>query len=270
MPVAFQFLLLALVLAWTRAQAESSSGLTSILRVIAPNGAESLAAATDVPTGSSKELPIAFQAVVLREWPAGLVPLFPVEKSGGFELRRLPPKGRENFTDPLCFSLPRTDETNAVQIAGRWTVQSTNSSLHRHSLIMELAAEGGQVAGRLDQDTDYRFAHVTGGTWRTNHLKLVVEYINDRYELAADLHEAQLLGTWRKTDDTEHGTWSARRPSPPLIPSDATAVTLHEWRGPEGRKLYLTGDGPGPVGWKRVDPAIGRVWSDPSSMKAPR
>ncbi|GEM_PF-2038775 len=235
-------------------------GLNPIFRWIRPDGSESLAVDPDSPTQPGTGLPPAFHAVVQREWPPGLLPLFPVEKLGRFELRRLPPKGRENFTDPLFFVLPRTDETNASRIAGRWSILSTNRENHRHRLAMDLAVDGEQVAGRLDQDTDYRFAYVTEGSLRTNRLTLTIEYISDRYELTADLHDQKLVGTWRRTDGTDQGTWEATRPQSGAPPPTRNALPLHQWRSPDGRTRYLPVDTLEAGGWQRMDPPLGRVW----------
>ncbi len=237
--------------------------VSPVFRVIGSGGAESLASTSVSAVSSSTGLTPAFHAVFEREWPTGLVPLFPVEKDGNFELRRLPPKGRESFTDPLFFALPRPDETNASRITGRWSIQSINSGNHRHRLAMDLAADGDRIAGRLDQDTDYRFAHLTGGTWRTNHLFITIEYINDRYELTADLLQGKLIGTWRRTDDSDQGTWEATRDPAPVQPSAQTLLPLYEWRSPDGRRRYRTGESSEADGWQRVDPPLGRVWPIP-------
>jgi len=240
--------------------AGESAGVSPLARLVSPDGSESLVAIT-APAPAASASPPAFLAVVRREWPAGLVPLFPVEKDGRFELRRLPPKGRENFTDPLFFALPRADETNAALLAGRWAIHSTNSSNHKHWLAMDLAVDGERVAGRLDQDTDYRFAYVTEGTWRTHRLTLAIEYLNDRYELTADLHDGRLAGSWRRTDDTERGVWVATRPQPqPIVPPGETTRPLYEWRGPDRKRRYDFGDEPLGAGWERTEPPLGRVW----------
>lgn len=253
-------LLPGLLAAWAATTAPAL--LSPVFRVTTGPGMESLhTASPSTPKAPAITAKPAFLAVVQREWPAGLVPLFPVEKDGRFELRRLPPKGRENFTDPLFFALPRTDETNVAALAGRWSITSTNSSNHKHWLAMDLAVDGERVAGRLDQDTDYRFAYVTEGTWRTNRLTLTIEYLNDRYELTANFRDGRLAGSWRRSDYTEHGTWVATRPQPqPIVPPVETARPIYEWRGPDKKRRYGFGDEPLGTGWERTEPPLGRVW----------
>jgi hypothetical protein len=235
-------------------------GLSAVFRTTLPDGSESLTLDPGSMIPSRPPSPPAFRAIVQRDWPSGLLPLFPVEKAGRFELRRLPPKGRENFTDPLFFVLPLPHDTNAARIAGRWAVQSINRENHRHRLNLDLAVDGERVGGRLDQDSDYRFAYVTDGQWRTNHLTLVIEYIRDRYELTADLRNATLTGTWRRTDDTDQGVWEATRLHPPVLVSAGDSVPLHEWRNQDGHRRYLTNATTDAPGWHRIDPPLGGVW----------
>ena len=58
---------------------------------------------------------VAFLALCSNEWAAGLAPIFIVEKTNRLELRRRPPRGRENFAEPLFFALPPEDEPGAGQ-----------------------------------------------------------------------------------------------------------------------------------------------------------
>src|SRR5688572_8672799 len=61
-----------------------------------------------------------FLAVTTNVWPAGLVPIFAVEKTNRVELRRYPARGDENSSEPLFYALPPEDEPDATKIAGRW------------------------------------------------------------------------------------------------------------------------------------------------------
>lgn len=220
-----------------------------------PGGVRLVAGVTNVPA--------LFHAVTIRDarWPAGLVPLFVAGREDRFELRRLPPRGRENFTEPLCFILPRTDDPGAARLAGWWDIHAVGADGTKRWLGMELAVDGERVAGRLDQLTDYRFAHVTGGAWKTNTLTLTVEYINDRYELTAAWHDGRLSGTWRRTDGADRGSWEATRSedAPPAPAADDT-VPLLEWRRADGTRRYAPEPGPAGEGWIPVQPPLGRVW----------
>lgn len=71
-----------------------------------------------------------------------------------------------------------------------------------------------------------------------------IEYISDRYELTADLHDQKLVGTWHRTDGTDQGTWDApwtapgHRVSPSAIHAPAPAIpSVHRL----GMEAYLQG-----------------------------
>src|SRR6185503_10556252 len=66
-----------------------------------------------------------FLAVCTNIWPAGLVPIFAVEKTNRIELRRSPAFGVESSSEPLFFALPRGDETEAEKVAGSWECIAT-------------------------------------------------------------------------------------------------------------------------------------------------
>lgn len=204
----------------------------------------------------------AFRAVLAREWPPGLVPVYAVERRGRYQLSRRPPKGQENFLEPLFFALPATGDTNATAIAGRWTVTATHRDGHHSALAWELTVEGDQVAGRFDPNTDYRFAFLTGGLWRTNRIELKVDYINDKFELEGHLTNQTFSGTWRRTDDGDDGVWQAVRPADsPGGWAEARTVALYEWIHPEtGRRLYRPAGEDVEEPWQRQPEPLCRVW----------
>lgn len=206
-----------------------------------------------------------FRAMTSPTWPPGMVPVFAVESDGRVQLRRLPMKGRENFTSPLFFALPPVEEPDAAALTGRWTLVSRSREGHSHRLAMELTVLGDRVAGRFDQDTDYRFGFITGGTWRSNRLEVAVEYINDRYTLTgarAAGSTGKLDGEWLKKPDEDGGHWEATREVIETgLPDVSDMVPLMEWtRASDGARQYLTGDlNPGPE-WERATPPLCRVW----------
>ncbi len=204
----------------------------------------------------------AFRAVVSREWLPGLVPLFSVEKGGFNELRRLPGRGQENFSEPLFFALPAAGETNSARTAGRWEAAATRADGSKHRLALELAVDGNRVAARFDQNTDYRFAFIESGLVRTNRLTLEVRYINDSYQLLLDDGAGRWNGRWRRTDDTEVGSLELTRALGEFVaPAGAKPVALHECRREgEPHRLYLRADEPVPPGWKRNAEALCQVW----------
>lgn len=202
---------------------------------------------------------IAFYAVVTNAWPTGLVPIFAVELTNHIELRRRPRRGKENATEPLFFALPPPDEPEATKMAGRWEAEAIRYSGTKDYPVWELAVEGDQVSGRFDQNTDYRFAYLMGGTFRSNALELRVEYINDAYILQGTWHNDEINGRWRRADNSEEGPWQATRAAA-VLPANTNVVNLYEWRRNDSR--HYSTDNPGPE-WTRANRPICRVWLVP-------
>ena len=201
-----------------------------------------------------------FSAFIARQWPEGYVPLFAVDREKTFELRRRQPRGQENFMEPAFFAMPLAHETNALH-SGRWIVEATREDGSKPFLGWDLAVEGDKASGRLDQDTDYRHAFVTGGTLRSNTLELNIDYINDKFFLLGSFKTNGFKGTWTKLDKSETGDWVAYRPPPQTINlPGAKLVPLYQWRHPTtGMLRYRTEARPLDQPWKRQE-AICLVW----------
>jgi hypothetical protein len=203
-----------------------------------------------------------FRALPVDQWPAGLVPLYEIPTARGFELRRRPSTGQEAYTDPAFFIFPREDEVDTTRIAGVWECQATRGNNNEPRILFELTAEDGRVTGRFDQGTEYKFATVTSGVFASNRLTLSVAYVNDTYEMTADWRAGELRGKWRKTDDSESGTWQAKREHQNLVmPGSEVLVPLYEWRhaAKAQRSYSVTTNIPG-EGWVRQPRPLGRVW----------
>lgn len=203
---------------------------------------------------------VAFRAVCTNDWPAGLVPVFAVEKPGRFELRRVPPRGLENDHQPLFFALPPEHETEAVKVAGRWTCHATRGDGSEPYLGWDLAIDGERLGGRFDQGTEYRFAYLTGGTFRSNQIELRVEYAMSAYTLSGEWRNGRLKGVWRHVDDSERGAWEAWR-EPVQLPPAEGAVALYECRraSDDARRYALEGEAL-ENDWKRAALPLCRVW----------
>lgn len=203
-----------------------------------------------------------FRAVLGPEWPVGLVPVFAVEKSGGWELRRHPGRGQEDFSEPLFFGLPDAGESVTAAAAGRWEIRATRGDGSTLRLAIELAVHHGRIAGRFDQTTDYRFAQITGGTTEDDRLELDVKYINDEFRLLTTRSGNRWKGRWTRRDETEGGTLELFRPSAPK-PITADPVALFEAKPQKGEanvRRYLLAGEPVPTGWTRETNALVRVW----------
>jgi hypothetical protein len=199
---------------------------------------------------------VAFMAVCTNQWFSGMAPVFQIERTNRFELRRRPLRGQENFTQPLFFGLPLEDETEAPKLAGHWEAVAERDAGRKDFPGFEFAVEADQVAGRFDQDTEYRYAYVSGGTFRSNRLELRIDYMNESWLLAGIWSEGKLKGTWRRADDAEKGAWEATRQEVRLPKGER--VALYEWRREsDGERRYRI-ESPG-AEWRR-ERAVCQVW----------
>ncbi len=152
-----------------------------------------------------------FWAIGSQAWPTGLIPVYQVldRRSGKYQLVRKPSHGKENVTDPLFFALPLSSETDTSSINGRWELEATHRDGALDVLCMDWATFQGKLFGRMDPDTDYRFAWINGGTFDRRHVGLEVQYIDVNYLLKGNFEEGKLRGTWMRTDDADGGVWKA-------------------------------------------------------------
>jgi hypothetical protein len=203
---------------------------------------------------------VAFLAVCTNGWPAGLVPVYAVEKTNRVELRRRPALGQENSSEPLFFALPPDDESEATKVAGRWECLSVGDTGSRQFFGWDLAVEGENVAGRFDQFTDFRFARIAGGSFRSNTLQLRIEYMDAVYIVKGVWEAGKYKGHWTRAGESDHGTWEATRPMVTL-PISTNTVALYEWRRlPDNARRYLPeGQKPG-AAWQRNARPLCRVW----------
>jgi len=205
---------------------------------------------------------VAFRAVTGKTAPPGLVPIFAVETQGRVELRRVPGKGQESFSDPVFFAWPPRRESEAGKVSGRWEALAIREDRSRHRFALELAVDGQRVSARFDPDTDYRFAHLTDGRLRHGRLELQVAYLNDHYRLSAERRKDRWVGSWRLEDDSASGPLELwREASATQAPPRREVIALHECRkagSPE--RIYRRADESLPPGWQRVFPPLCEVW----------
>jgi hypothetical protein len=205
---------------------------------------------------------VAFRAVTGKTAPPGLVPIFAVETQGRVELRRIPGKGQESFSDPVFFAWPPRRESEAGKVSGRWEALAIREDRSRHRFALELAVDGERVAARFDPDTDYRFAHLTDGRLRHGRLELQVAYLNDHYRLSVERRKDQWVGSWRLEDDSASGPLELwREASATQAPPRREVIALHECRkagSPE--RIYRLACESLPPGWQRVFPPLCEVW----------
>ena len=222
---------------------------------------ESALGRTPVVAGVSNTV-VAFRAVTGKTAPSGLVPIFAVETHGRIELRRIPGKGQESFSDPVFFAWPPRRESEAGNVSGRWEALAIREDRSRHRFALELAVDGQRVSARFDPDTDYRFAHLTEGRLERGRLDLQVAYLNDHYRLLVERRKDRWFGSWKLEDDSASGPLELWREAPSTkTPPRRGVIALHECRkagSPE--RIYRLADDPLPPGWQRVSPPLCEVW----------
>ena len=222
---------------------------------------ESASGSPPVVAGVSNTV-VAFRAVTGKAAPSGLVPIFAVETHGRVELRRIPGKGQESFSDPVFFAWPPRRESEAGNVSGRWEALAIREDRSRHRFALELAVDGQRVSARFDPDTDYRFAHLTEGRLRHGRLDLQVAYLNDHYRLWVERRKDRWVGSWKLEDDSATGPLELWREAPSTkTPPRRGVIALHECRkagSPE--RIYRLADDPLPPGWQRVSPPLCEVW----------
>lgn len=237
--------------------------LEAVHRIPGTNGTPRFLAASHLEFETAKPEGIAFLAVVTNGWPAGLVPVFALEKSGRIELRRRPVAGMESSTEPIFFGLPPRDEAEAARINGRWECRAVRNNGNTDHLAWELALDGDRLAGRFDPTQEYRVATIAGGTFRSNRVELHVEYFMDRYVLTGAWRDGKLRGDWRHVEETERGTWEATQvPVRVVSEPGVELVALYEWRRiSDDVRRYATDRETVQPGWRRADRALCRVWT---------
>jgi len=205
----------------------------------------------------------AFRAVLANRCPRGLIPIFAVEKQGRLELRRLPPKGQENITEPLFFALPPADEPEAALLSGPWKCEAIRGNGSTVFPDFEIIPDQSRLAARFDQGSEYRFAYITSGLFSAGRIELSVEYINDRYQLTGLLEAGAIQGDWQQLTGPEKGVWKAWREEqePALVLEPAALANLSEYQSESGpaRRFLLETEEPGP-GWRRSERPLCRVW----------
>lgn len=234
--------------------------LVTVDRVTDPSGGEVLRVARSSISGASPES-AGFRVVVAEgAWPSGLVPVFAVGASNGICLRRRPEVGQEGVSEPLFFALPPEGEAEVTRVAGSWKARFGHPDGRDRRLRLDLAVEGGQVSARFDPGSDYRFATLDPGTWRSNRVCLPVAYLGERYLLEAEWRGGRWLGTWMQQPPGDRGTWVAEPDTPVAVPADVGTRSLRVWSRPDGARRYrCEGEDPGP-GWERARAPLCRVW----------
>lgn len=240
-----------------------SNGIFRLASASRTHAASTNSLTSTAPVGGFTVTP-AFRAVRPTAWFKGLVAIYTVERENRIELRRLPGRGQENLSDPYFLAVPNDDDPPEVlQISGLWEISALQSDKSPAKFSWEIASDSsGQIAGRFEQLTDYRFAHLMPGKFREGQVELGVEYINQRFKVKGTWSPGQLKGSWQEVDSTDGGTWEAKHTMLESPAWDRRAlVPLWEWiRDGDGGRYYGLEPGPVGPGWKRSPRPLGQVW----------
>jgi hypothetical protein len=205
--------------------------------------------------------------IISRQWPNGLVPIYATNPSKGFpRLQRQLTQAMENVKEPLFFALPPTDERHTAGLTGRWACEATHQDGGTDFLHWEITHFRGSISGRLDQDTDYRFAWIQTGTFHAPDFHLDVSYIDATYKLQGVLREGRLIGQWHHVGKGGRGNWVATPSNPVVLPGDAWTVLplFVSGEDPDVPQKTALGRKPGP---EYVN--LCRVWVDGKRRSLP-
>lgn len=233
--------------------------LTSIYQVVGADGEASYQQliGSSHPSTQTKR---AFRAIVSHRWPPDLVPIYRFKRRGQLTYARFPPTGQEAISTPFFFALPLLTESTERKLLGRWACIATHSDGAKEYFAWDLTAQGHEVAGRFDVDTDFRFASIVEGSFRDGQIELKVKYIEANYRLWGRFMGSKLKGEWiRQGESRERGDWEAERDDP-LLQLAERGVDLWVCRR-EGRSPRLVVEGETiEEGWERDSLPLCRVW----------
>ena len=236
--------------------AEEQPRLRDVVRIQSVNGKERYR----FKESSEGEQTVVFRAFAARRWPGGLVPVFELGRSGSLRLGRFPRTGHEGLVEPLFYGLSSPEEETNVAILGRWECRGNYWDGAEEVFDWELTARGTKVVGRFDTDTDFRFASILEGSLRGDQFRLMVQYIDARYELVGLFKDGALKGEWIQVGESGKGHWQAVRydKMPPEYPANVVPLWPCFREGAEVR-YRLEGEMI-EAGWTRGEQPLCLVW----------
>ena len=209
---------------------------------------------------------IAFFAFPPERAPGELVPVFAGIQEGRWFLQAgsAPPAGDgPSLNAPLFFALPAVPSEPPLRaVAGTWRVKARMADTAGISFELRLA-QRGRTVDVIGRDP----AESGRGIFENGLLQLEYTTEEKTYQLAAEISARALEGTWRRADRDEQGTWSATRiedeagehRSPAIVP-------LYEYRWPDGRRIYATGEDRAVRDAVRAPQPVCRVWRNPMKV----
>jgi hypothetical protein len=130
------------------------------------------------------------------------------------------------------------------------------------SFALDLKVEGEQVRSANTEGTES-----VQGTFKGEHLHLILKTTDETYTLEGELQQGKLRGTWQSQNNlSERGDWHCERPPTVRQPESPAIVPLYEYtRIADGSRLYSTDSALPDKTLKRSPEPLCRVWRNPTS-----
>jgi hypothetical protein len=128
------------------------------------------------------------------------------------------------------------------------------------SFRLDLKVEGEQVRSAGSEGTES-----VQGTFKGEHLHLILKTTDETYTLEGELQQANLRGKWQSQNNpSERGDWHGERHSSDRQPESPAIVPLYEYtRIADGSRLYSTDPHLPDKTLQRSPQPLGRVWRNP-------
>jgi hypothetical protein len=201
---------------------------------------------------------IAFFALPSTCRGSDCVPVYATEKNGT-ALSLTPPASDAR---PLFVGLPLAESEPGITLEGSWECRAVLAQGEEFKFSFQLSRQGENVRlGGLGPDV------TTSGTFRDGKLTLTLKAKDGTFILEGRFDNPSLIGSWRKEDGTEKGTWSASPVDtrPPERRSPVLVALTEYRRSAEGRSDYSTQPQP-PPGSKPGGRPLCRVWKAPGTV----
>jgi hypothetical protein len=212
--------------------------------------------------GSIETVP--FFAIPPRGNHDGLIPIFAAINERGMILNSHA-FSEAGSSSPIFYALPASPARpqNPQGPSGKWSCMATLADGSDYaSFALDLKLEGEQVRSAGAEGTES-----VQGTFKGEHLHLILKTTDETYTLDGELQQGKLRGTWQSQNKvSEHGDWHCERPPTVRQLESPAIVPLYEYtRLADGSCLYSTDPALSDQTLKRSPVPLCRVWRNPTS-----
>jgi hypothetical protein len=194
----------------------------------------------------------------------GLIPVFAAINEHGMGLSSHA-FSEAGSSPPIFYALPASPARpqNPQGPSGKWSCMATMADGSDYTLFgLDLKLEGEQVRSAGAEGTES-----VQGTFKGEHLDLILKTTDETYTLADELQQGKLRGTWQSQNNpNERGDWHCERPPTVRRPESPAIVPLYEYTHiADGSRLYSTDPALPDKTLKRSPEPLCRVWRNPTS-----